>query len=133
MRVLAAMIGVCAGLAGIATARAADLPAIPVHRGAGVYYAPQGYRAGQIWVWAYEPGTVVRPYWLAPWRDRHYFPFTGRPPRIGRRENTRLRGEATEPAESYTRTWTTTSSFVVERPRFRDDDGGGLPPEPPLK
>lgn len=131
MRVVGTIIGLCAGFAGIAAACAADLPHVPVSHDAGLYYAPYGVRAGQIWFWAYEPGVAVRPYWLAPWRDRHYFPFTGHRPHIGRRENARLRAR-TAPPETYTRTWTTTSAFVVARPRFRYD-GGFLPPEPPLK
>jgi hypothetical protein len=132
MRVLGTIIGLCAGLAGIAAACAADLPRAPVSHGAALYYTPHGVRAGQIWFWAYEPGVSARPYWLPPWRDRHYFPFTGHRPRIGRRENASLRGR-TAPARSYTRTWTTTSAFVVERPHVRYDGGGPWPPEPLLK
>lgn len=132
MRVFAYIVGIVAGFAGVGAACAADLPHVAVSSGTALYYAPHGVRAGQVWIWAYEPGVAARPYWLAPWRDRHYFPFTGHRPHIGRRENTRLRAR-TAPPGSYTRTWTTTSAFLVERPRFRDDGGGPLPPEPPLK
>ena len=131
MRILGTIIGACAGLAGVAAACAADLPAVPVSHGASLYHAPHGVRAGQVWFWAYEPGVSARPYWLAPWHHRHYFPFTGHRPRIGRRENTRLRARSPEP-QSYTRTWTTASA-VVERPYWRYDGRAPLPPEPPLK
>jgi hypothetical protein len=138
MRVSATIIGICAGLAGVASAAAADLPPVSAERNVGLHYAAHGRRAGPIVIYDYQPGVVVRAYWMAPWRHRHYFPATGEQPIAGRDEDLSARGEATEPAESFSRTWTTSSAFVVEAPRgrYRDFDGRPTPqtePEPPLK
>jgi hypothetical protein len=130
MRVLASIVGLCAGFAGLSAAAAADLPRIPANRSIGLSYAPHGVRAGEIVVWAWEPGIVVRPYWRAPWRHRHYFPVTGRRPLVGRNEDIDARGEGTEPPETFYRTWTTSSAFVGEVPRGRPR---AFVPEPPLK
>ena len=137
MRVFGLAIGLGLGLAGMASARAADLPLRPaLDRNVGLHYHAAARRAGQLVVWDFEPGVVVRAYWLPPWRHRHYYPATGERPRIGRRENWHARGEAAEPAENFYRTWTTTSAFVAERPLgpVREDAPEAEPrTEPPLK
>ena len=137
MRMLAhIIIGLGAGLAGIASACAADLPRAPADRNVGLHYSAQGRRAGPIVIYDYQPGVYVRAYWLAPWRHRHYFPATGEQPLSGRDEDLSARGEAGDPAETYSRTWTTSSAIVVEEPRgrYRAFDGRPTPQtEPPLK
>jgi len=136
MRVIGTIVGLCVGFAGIAAAHAADLPRVPASRSVGLYYAPHGVRAGQVWIWAWEPGIVVRPYWLAPWRNRHYYPVTGQRPLVGRDEDIDARAEGLEAPETFTRTWTTSSAFVTERPHGRVRTfvpETAPPPEPPLK
>ena len=135
MRTIGPIIGLCAGLAGIASACAADLPA-PAERNVGLHYSAHGRHTSPIVIYDYQPGVVVRAYWLAPWRHRHYYPATGQQPLAGRDEDLSARAEAGDPAETFSRTWTTSSAFVVEVPRgrFRDFDGRPTPQtEPPLK
>src|SRR3569833_166858 len=129
MRLFAHIIGLCAGFAGFASACAADLPRAPADGNVGLHYSAHGRRAGPIVIYDFQPGVVVRAYWIAPWRHRHYFPASGEQPLAGRDEDLSARGEATEQAESFSRTWTTSSAFVVEEPRgrFRDIDGRPAP------
>ena len=136
MRMFAHIIGFCAGFAGIASVCAADLPRAPADRNVGLHYSAEGRRAGPIIIYDYQPGVYVRAYWRAPWRHRHYFPATGEQPISGRDEDLSARGEAGDPAETYSRTWTTSSAIVVEEPRgrYRAFDGRPTPQtEPPLK
>jgi hypothetical protein len=137
MRVFGLAIGLGLGLAGIASARAADLPLRPVpDYNVGLHYHAVGRRIAPLVIYDYEPGVVVRAWWLPPWRHRHYYPATGERPQLGRRENPRLRGAATAPAQTYYRTWTTTSAFVPERPprAVREEFPEAEPlTEPPLK
>jgi len=136
MRLFGSIVGFAAGFAGIAAAGAADLPPLHADRNVGLNYAAHGRRAGPIVVYDYQPGVYVRAYWLAPWRHRHYYPATGEQPLMGRDEDLTARGEAAEPPETFTRTWTTSSAFVVESPRgrFRDFERQPAPQtEPPLK
>jgi hypothetical protein len=136
MRMFAHINGFFAGFAGIASACAADLPKVPVESNVGLHYSAQGHRASPIVIYDYQPGVYVRAYWRAPWRHRHYFPATGEQPISGRDEDLSARGEGVDPAETFSRTWTTSSAFVVEGPRgrYRDFDGRPAPQtEPPLK
>jgi hypothetical protein len=112
MRVLIlAVLSGCAAL-GTAlggTAAAADLrPNVP----RSAIFAP----VGQIVEWDFEPGVVVRAYWLPPYAGRHYFPTSGTAPQLGRKENLESSVEP-KPAKTFYREW---SSFPVE------------PAEPPL-
>ena len=136
MRMFAHIIGFFAGFAGIASACAADLPKVPVESNVGLHYSAQGHRASPIVIYDYQPGVYVRAYWRAPWRHRHYFPATGEQPISGRDEDLSARGECVDPAETFSRTWTTSPAFVVEGPRgrYRDFDGRPAPQtEPTLK
>ena len=104
--ILAALFG-CAALSVAVggTAAAADLQPSSLPPGeAG--FSP----AGQIVKWDFEPGVVVRAYWLPPYANRHYFPSSGEQPRLGRLENLGSRVKPT-PAESFNREW---SSFPPE-------------------
>ena len=77
MRVLFAVALIVLGIAGVTAASAADLS---IDRSAN--YSSRSYAIGQriapLVVYDYQPGVLVRAYWLAPWRHRHYFPHTGK-------------------------------------------------------
>ena len=49
-------------------------------------YAPFVSRMEPVIVYDYEPGVIVRCYWCPPWQNWHYFPRTGKRPKVGRRE-----------------------------------------------
>ena len=131
MRILAAAVLIATG---VTAASAADMPGIQSGS-----YSTRDYAAGgpaePLVVYDFEPGIDMRPYWLAPWRNRHYFPHTGRRPRIGRLENLSVR-RAWRPAESYYRYWSTSSAFLPEQPRGRVRDYDVAPAPrlvPPVK
>jgi hypothetical protein len=88
------------------TAAAADLRANSITSPRGAIFAP----AGQIVEWDFEPGVVVRAYWLPPYAGRHYFPASGTAPQVGRKENLESSVKP-EPAKSFYREW---SSFPNE-------------------
>ena len=114
MRALAAIAGLVVSL-GAAAASAADIPG-----GAGGYGDYDGgVRAGQVVIWDVEPGVVVRPYWLPPWRNRHYFPSNGEMPEVGRDEDLSKRS-APNHAQTYRRSWSASSA------------NPGLPLTPPM-
>jgi hypothetical protein len=108
MRVLSAIAIALLGIAGIMPARAADLRVSPQYRSSWFV----GERAGPIVIFDDEPGVVVRPYWLPPWRNRHYFPMAGRRPRLGRHENLAAH-TAYRPAQDFYRQWST-RAFMPE-------------------
>jgi hypothetical protein len=83
-------------------AAAADFQPMP----RGAILAP----AGQILEWDFEPGVVVRAYWLPPYAGRHYFPTSGTTPQLGRKENLESSVKPA-PAKSFYREW---SSFPNE-------------------
>jgi hypothetical protein len=101
---------------GAAAASAADAGAVRAGHGHFVaHYDPVGRPAGQVFIYDWEPGVVVRAYWLAPWRDRHYFPF-GR----DRFDLHRVRAHwvRPRPAKSFRRYWSASSVFEVPPPRY---------------
>lgn len=105
MRVLVALAALAFGFAGIDSASAG---------------ATRGYsaRTAPLVVYEYQPGVIVRAYWLTPWRHRHYYPTTGDKPEIGRNEDFTAASNAPEPPENFQRTWSTSSTFVLpEQPR----------------
>lgn len=103
MRIVGAIVGLVGGLVA-ATASAADLAA-----GAEEYGGYGNVIAGQIVVWDAQPGIVTRAYWLAPWRNRHYFPSNGEMPEVGRDEDLSQRSTPNR-AQSYRRSWSATSA-----------------------
>jgi hypothetical protein len=113
MRACTLIAGFALGFAVTGGAMAADLPPEPASAG-GLYYSGLGVRTGPIIIYDYRPGIVVRAYWLPPWRHRHYFPHGVREPRIGRLEDINAVGRPPEPAESFYRSWSTTSAVVRE-------------------
>ena len=92
---------------GLAGASAADLD---MERG----YSAVGERSAMLVVYDYQPGVVIRPYWLAPWRHRHYFPATGKRPRLGRYENLSAVSRPSKPAQTFRRSWSNASAFEHE-------------------
>jgi len=101
-------------------------------------HSSPGVRIAPLVIYDYQPGVVVRAYWLAPWRQRHYYPTTGERPDVGREEDlTNGAGSPPEPAESFQRSWSTSSAFLPEQVRRRPAPDDAPPAEPkfpaPLK
>jgi hypothetical protein len=130
MRALAAILFFAQGIAGV---NAADLPG---DQGESYSTHTIGYgdRAGVQVVYDFMPGIEVRPYWLAPWRHRHYYPTTGEKPEIGRDEDLSAPSGETERPETFKRHWSTSSALVPRLPRSRERFDDAPPPNPaPLK
>ncbi len=107
MRALWAMAAVIAfGVAGFDNARAHEWSGRHV-----AYYPTNAVRAPQVIVYDVEPRSGVRAYWARPWQGRHYYPFTGKKPKVGRLENLNARYPAPKPAPSYYREWSTLSLY----------------------
>jgi hypothetical protein len=89
-----------AGIIAGSPARAADLPD---HGDVFTHRVPYGHRIGPIVVYDFQPGVVVRAYWVSPWRHRHYFPFGGK-----QDADAAPRDDGPpQPAESFERSWST--------------------------
>ena len=109
MRVLFAVAAIVLGTAG---ASAADL-----NTGRG--YSAIGYRSAPLVIYDNQPGVTMRAYWQAPWGHRHYFPATGKRPRIGRHENLAAVSRPSKPAQTFRRSWSNAWAFAHELPRIR--------------
>ncbi len=96
-------------LGGTAAAAAADLPYELAPR-----EADAGWRAQPLIVYQFEPGVAMRAYWLPPWHHRHYFPATGRVPKLGRRQHGSAVGRRPRPAETYVRYWSNAGAFPCD-------------------
>ena len=118
MRVLFAVALISLGLAGVGAASAADLPGVQSNDYSTRSFAA-GQRAEQLVIYDDQPGVLVRAYWLAPWRHRHYYPTTGKRPRIGRYENLFAVGRPSKPAKTFQRSWSNAWAFAHELPRAR--------------
>ena len=100
---------------------------------AGDHYFHHAHRAGMMWVVDKEPGVTIRAYWRAPWRHHHYFPVTGKRPRVGRHENLSARSHV-QRAKSFERGWSNEWAFENERPRLLPVVAPRAPmPKPELK
>ena len=127
MRALLSAVVLVLSAAGLGQTSAADLY---IGRAAGVsYYATDPVRAGQVWIYDDQPGVYVRSYWREPWRGRHYFPFTGKRPKVGRHERLNAVRRVPKPAETYYREWSTSYVVPLPEPRYADP----LPYRGPLK
>lgn len=112
MRVLFAVAVIALGIAGINAASAAD---ISIDRSASyTRYSASGQRTASLVIYDYQPGVVVRAYWRAPWRHRHYYPYTGHRPKIGRAENLFAARKRSEPPKTFQRSWSTPWAFLPE-------------------
>jgi hypothetical protein len=98
------------GVVGVAAANAADLAGGGLSGGYGTPYA---VRMEPVIVYDYEPGVIVRSYWYPPLDNRHYFPRTGRRPRVGRLEHWPAR-HISKPQEYY-RYWSASSVFAPQQ------------------
>jgi hypothetical protein len=90
---------------------ALSAPASATDFGSGGYAF--GQRAGQVVVFDYQPGVIVRAYWSPPWQGRHYFPVTGTIPQSGRHENLNAPRRHYRPAQSFYREWSASSVFEL--------------------
>ncbi len=75
------------------------------------YHESYPVRAGQVVYYGVEPGTEIRAYWARPWQGRRYFPFTGKKPKVGRREDLNAPRRVAQPAPTYYREWSTLSLY----------------------
>lgn len=98
-------IAVLMGTFGLTSAQAGDLS------GRVGYYEPYPVRAPQILVYDVEPGTEIRAWWAQPWQNRRYFPFTGKKPKVGRREDLNAPRRIAAPAPTYYQEWSTLSLY----------------------
>lgn len=131
MRALGTIAILLLGIAGISAARAADLAGERAERNVFTHHVPFGRRVAPLVIYDFQPGVVVRAYWLAPWRHRHYFPFGADKAELPQADDTPL-----EPAETFERYWSTSQTFIRELPpaRARDQappDEQQPPPPPP--
>jgi hypothetical protein len=122
MRAWFALTVCVAGFTGVGAAGAADVVVggRSVHVGS---YAAAGVRAPQLLVYDHEPGVYTRAYWARPWQNRHYYPVTGKKPKVGRHENLRAARIAPEPTQTFYREWSTISLYppatqVIAPPPF---------------
>jgi len=126
MRVLVAIAIIALG---VTAAGAADLDS--AHGGHAhfvAHYDPIGRPAGQLYIYDWEPGVVVRAYWLPPWRHRHYFPH-GHDRWDVRYVNSHP--VRPRPAEPFYRFWGTSSGFDVP-PRYWPAPAPPLEAHPPI-
>ncbi len=115
------------GTVGMTTAMAADLS----HGGdaGSTYYSAYAAHIEPIVIYDDQPGVIGRSYWYAPWANRHYFPRTGKRPRMGRLEHI----SAARPnarAENYFRRWTASSGYPLAFPPTRASQYGIAPVQP---
>ena len=98
--------------------RAADL-SVGYPAGAVAYGVP----AAPVVIYDTDCGVTMRPYWEPPWANRHYFPATGKMPKYGRREILMPSHRILPRAESFSRSWSTSSGFA--------DEAAPIPLNPP--
>ena len=111
--ILAGVVASFVGVIGIAPGNAAELS---YEQNTGGYgYAAYGARMEPVIIYDDQPGVIVRSYWDAPWDNRHYFPRTGRKPRVGRLEHISAHPRVSK-AQSYFRYWAASSVFISEIP-----------------
>ncbi len=120
MRIFTLFVGTLA--VGLSAVQAADLPSAGT-RDVGLYYSASGQHITPLVIWDDQPGVVTRAYWEQPWRNRHYYPASGKRPHYGRRESLHARRIAAEPAEPFYRGWTNAEPLPEPLPA----------PERPLK
>jgi hypothetical protein len=128
MRVVIGLAVFAFAAVGAASAFGADL-AVGTRGVVGGGYARIVEPALPIVIYDDEPGTVLRAYWRAPWRHRHYFPSNGKAPRLGRLENLTVRGPRPKPAQTFYREWSTAPHDALLRARGEASDP--IPAAPP--
>lgn len=114
------------GTVGVTTVIAADLS-----KGGdtgSTYYSAYGARIEPIVIYDDQPGVIGRSYWYAPWANRHYFPKTGKRPRVGRLEH--ITARPASKAEDYFQLWTVSSGTPFDLPPSRASQYGIAPVQP---
>jgi hypothetical protein len=94
------------------TASSVAVSAADVLGGPDAGYGPYAYspRMEPLIIYDYEPGVIVRSYWWSPWQNRHYFPKTGKRPKVGRLE--RVTARKSSPPQDFYRSWSVSSVFA---------------------
>jgi hypothetical protein len=106
-----ALIAIAILIFSVGVASASNLRIGGSHRGHYVtHYSVVGEPATPLVIYDYDPGVVVRAYWLPPWRNRHYFPF-GR----DRIVKTHAVGRP-KSAQTYWRYWSNDGAFIYGVP-----------------
>ncbi|MGC2055744.1 MAG: hypothetical protein WA665_19830 [Pseudolabrys sp.] len=96
-------------LLGIVAASAAD--AADLANGGGYEtYSPFVSRIEPVIIYDFEPGVIARCYWCPLWQNLHYFPRTGKRPKVGRREVLPTRRMQKE----FYRCWSVSSVFAPQ-------------------
>jgi hypothetical protein len=106
MRAFLAIAVLILSFAGVTAAGAVDAP-----RDVFTHNVPHGQRVGPIVIYEFQPGVVVRAYWLSPWRNRHYFPFAAAKPNLTPPDD-----GPPKPAEDFERSWSTPHSSIRALP-----------------
>ena len=109
MHALFAIVTVLVVIAGFGEADAADMAISRPAYVAG--YSAIAVRAPQVLIYDDEPGVYVRDYWARPWGGRHYYPFTGKRPKVGRYERLSAVRAAPKLAETFYRQWSTNALY----------------------
>jgi hypothetical protein len=117
-------LSVAGAVASAASARAADLST--GHPLAGPVY---GWPAAPLVIYDIDPGVTMRAYWEEPWANRHYFPATGKMPKYGRRE-VLVPHRNLPRAESFSRSWSSSSGYVEAWPAPPPMSRHWAPPAP---
>lgn len=120
MRILMSVICLAFSIVGFRSATASDMPGGWDSRVA--VYSDGGVRAPQLLIYDDQPGVYVRDYWREPWHGHHYYPFTGKKPKVGRHERLNAVRRPPKPAESYHREWSTSSDPAPARPLAETHD-----------
>lgn len=111
MRASVAIAALFVGLvAGLASARAADLEVAP--HGYGACCDPPYGTAEPVVIWDDQPGVAMRRWWLPPWQNRHFYPHGRASLKVGRRRHpARWRPHA---GPRYVRYWTNPPVYVLD-------------------
>lgn len=101
-------LSVIVGFAGVVATDAAAAADLSYHMAMHGTYG--GRRAVPTVIESYQPGVTMREYWLPPWRNRHYYPFSQKRSRRVHNE-VRRRYRRPQPAQSYHRVWSNAEVF----------------------
>ena len=129
MRALFGIVIVVFGAVNLGGTNAAELST--GHAGGYTHAYADGVRATQLIVYDDQPGVYLRAYWSAPWQNRHYYPFTGKRPKVGRHERLSAVRPAPKPAETFYREWSTNALSPPARPYYIVPEPTPRPNNPP--
>lgn len=124
--IVPAIFGGFVGALGVTAAIAADFSG--GGEAVSTAYSAYSARIEPIVIYDDQPGVIGRSYWYAPWANRHYFPKTGKRPRLGRLEHITARPPSR--AEPYFRFWSASSGTPFVLPPTRASRYGIAPVQP---